>query len=96
MKPNNYVTCTYGDHWWLALVSEINAEEKDILCNFLQPYGYTEKFYWPPWEDQVYVPFSKILLKTGPPKTLSNSGRQDAITKKEIQMTVEAFSNFHF
>ena len=76
LKPNDYIMCIYGDHWWLALVSQINSEEKVVLCNFLFPHGYTENFYWTQREDQVHVPFFKILLKTGPPKTLSNSGRQ--------------------
>ena len=59
LKPNDYVMCIYGDHWWLALVSQINSEEKDVLCNFLFPHGYTENFYWTQREDQVHVPFFK-------------------------------------
>ena len=96
LKSNDYVTCIYGDHWWLALTSQINAELKDVLCNFLHHHGYSESFYWPRREDQVYVPFSKILLMTGSLNTLPNSGRQYAITKEEIQKAVETFSNFQF
>ena len=96
LKSNDYVTCIYGDHWWLALARQINAEVKDVPCNFLHHFGYSESFYWPGREDQAYVPFSKILSKTGPLNTLPNSGRQYAITKEKIQKKVEAFSNFQF
>ena len=63
LKPNDYVTCIYGDHWWLALVIQINVEEKDVLCNFLFPHDYTENFYWTQREDQVYVPFLKKIVE---------------------------------
>ena len=31
LKPIDYVTCIYGDHWWLAMVSQINVKKR-ISC----------------------------------------------------------------
>ena len=90
LTVNDYITCIYGDYWWLALITKIDLDEKDVLCNFMHPHGYTENFHWPR-KDEVYVPFSKILLRVGTPKILSTSGRHYSITKTEIQMTEEAF-----
>ena len=74
LEPNDYVTCIYGEYWWLALVNEVNREEKDVHYKFMHPHGYTENFYWPIKDDENYVPFSKILLKVNTPNTLSQSG----------------------
>ena len=93
LKPNDYVTCVYGNYWWLALVSEINNTERDILCKFMHPHGYTKQFYWPIRDDVVYVPFSKVLLKVNTPNLVSHSGRQYAISKNELLKTVEVFTN---
>ena len=32
LNSSDHVMCIYGDHWWLALVSQINAEKNDVLC----------------------------------------------------------------
>ena len=42
---NNYVTCQYGDYWWLALVMDGNPDEKDFTCKFRHPHGHTENDY---------------------------------------------------
>ena len=91
LKINDYITCIYGDYWWLARIIEIDSDEKDVLCSFMHPHGYAENFYFPK-KDEVYVPFSKILLKVETPKILSSSARHYSITKKEIQITEEEFS----
>ena len=52
--------------------------------------------YWPSRDDEVCVPYSKILLRVGVPKVMSHSGRHYTIPKCDIQKTtVEAF-NFFF
>ena len=33
--------------WWLALVDEVNYEEKDVSCKFMHPRGAAEHFHWP-------------------------------------------------
>ena len=89
LKTNEYITCIYREYWWLALVNEVNREEKDIHCKFIHPHGYTENFYWATREDETYVPFSKILLKVKTPNTLSRSGWQYKILINEVQQTAE-------
>lgn len=69
LKPNDYITCQYGDHQWLALIGEVNHEEKDVFCKFMHPHGYTENFCWPARDDKAYIPFSKILMKVHIPNT---------------------------
>ena len=63
-----------GEYWWLALVNEVNREEKGVHCKFMHPHGYTENFYWSTRDDENYVSFIKILLKVNTPNTLSQSG----------------------
>ena len=92
LKPSEYITCVYGNHWWLALVCEVNRDQRDVYCKFMHPHGYTENFYWPSRDDEVYVPFSKILLKVNTPNVSSRSGRHYTISKNDIQQTVEAFN----
>ena len=41
---NNYVTCQYGDYWWLALVMDVNPDE-DFTCKLMHPHGHTENNY---------------------------------------------------
>ena len=76
----DYVTCIYDNYWWLALVEEINDAEKDVTCKFLKPHGPSENFYWPVRDDTVYIP-------------VSSSGRQYFMSKKELQLTVNAFQH---
>ncbi len=40
---DDYVTCQYGDYWWLALVMDVNPDEKDFTCKFKHPHGHTER-----------------------------------------------------
>ena len=75
LKPNDYVTCQYDNFWWLAIVSTINHEEKDVTCKFMHPHGHTETFYW----------------LASAPKFKSSSGRQYDLSKTELQSTVNAF-----
>ena len=89
LKTNEYITCIYREYWSLALVNEVNREEKDIHCKFIHHNGYTENFYWPTREDETYVPFSKILLKVNTSNTLSRSGWQYKILINEVQQTAE-------
>ena len=89
LKPNDYITCTYGEYWLLVLVNEVNREEKDVHCKFMHPHGYAENFYWPTRDDETYVHFSKILLKVNTPNTLSQSWQQYKISINEVQQTVE-------
>ena len=91
LKPNDYVTCQYDNFWWLALVSTINHDEKDVTCKFMHPHGHTETFYWPARDDIAHVPFSRILMKVSAPKFKSSSGRQYDLSKTELQSTVNAF-----
>ena len=91
LKINDYITCIYGDHWWLALVTEIDREQKDAFCKFMHPRGYSENFHWPA-KDEAFVPFIKILLKVETPKALSISGRHYSISKLDLKKTVEGFS----
>ena len=44
LKPNDYITCIYGEYWWLALANEINRKEKDVHCKFVHPNRYPENF----------------------------------------------------
>ena len=39
---NSYVTCQYGDYWWLALVMDVNPDE-DFTCKFKHPHGHIER-----------------------------------------------------
>ena len=93
LKPMDYVTCIYDNYWWLALVEEVNDAEKDVTCKFLKPHGPSENFYWPVRDDTVYIPYDKILLKVATPNSVSSSGRQYCISKKELQLTVKAFQH---
>ena len=89
----DYVTCVYDNFWWLALVDNINHDEKDITCKFMKPHGPSEFFYWPARDDTVYVPFDKILLNVKTPNIASSSGRQYCIKKQEFQHTINAFAS---
>ena len=91
LSQNDYITCVYGNFWWVAMVLKVDCEEKDALCSFMHPHGYSENFHWPT-RDQVYVPFSKILLKVATPTALSTSGRHFSLKKEELKLTVEKFS----
>ena len=91
LKSNEYITCTYDNFWWLALITKVNHDEKDVTCKFMHPHGYAENFHWPSRDDNAYVPFSKILVKVGVPKPVSSSGRQYSLLKTEIESTVIAF-----
>ena len=82
-------TCIYGEYWWQALVDEVNREEKDVHCKFIHPHGYTENFYLPTRDDEIYVSFSKILLKVNTPNTSSQSEQQCKISITEVQQTVD-------
>ena len=95
LKPNNYVTCQYGDYWWLALVMAANPEEKDFTCKFMHPYGHTETFYWPSTDDEAYIPFSKILEKVDTPTSQGSSERQYELTINEIQQTDTVFAQYN-
>ena len=33
IKPNNYVTCQYGDDWWLALVMDVIQMRRTSLVS---------------------------------------------------------------
>ena len=33
IKPNNYVTCQYGDYWWLALVMDVIQMRRTSLVS---------------------------------------------------------------
>ena len=35
---NNYVTCQYGDYWWLALIMDVNPDE-DFTCKGTIPFS---------------------------------------------------------
>lgn len=76
LKTNDYITCIYGEYWSLALVNDVNREEKDVHCKFMHPHGYTENLYWPTRDNETYVPFNKILLKVNTLNTLSRSRRE--------------------
>ena len=41
LKPNDYITCKYDNFWWLALVTKIYQDEKDVTCKFMHPHGHT-------------------------------------------------------
>ena len=60
LKPNDYITCIYREYWSLALVNDVNREEKDVHCKFMHQ----------------HVPFNKILLKVNTLNTLSRSRRE--------------------
>ena len=61
LKPNDIITCICGEYWWLALVNEINREEKDVYCKFMHQHGYTENFYCPTRDDETYVSFTRYF-----------------------------------
>ena len=79
------VTCICEEYQWLALINEVNGEEKDVHCKFLHPHGYVENFYWPTRDDETYVLFSKIFLKVNTPSTLPQSTQQYKISNNEVQ-----------
>ena len=95
LKHSEYITCVYGNHWWLALVYEVNRDQRDVYCNSCIPMG-TQKTSTGLLEMTKYVPFSKILLKVNTPNVSSRSGRHYTISKNDIQQTVEASNKVFF
>ena len=96
IKLNDYVTCQYGDYWWLALVMDVNPDENDIIYKFMHPHGHTETFHWPSRDDEAYNLFSKILEKVETPISQGSSGRQYKLTKDENQQTVTVFAQYNW
>ena len=44
LKTNEYVACVIN-HWWLALVCDVNHDYKNVYSNFY-PHGYNDsKFF---------------------------------------------------
>ena len=41
-KMNMLLACGYSNHWWFALVCEVNNDYKKFYSNF-QPHGFTPK-----------------------------------------------------
>ena len=94
LKPMDYITCIYDNFWWLALVEEINKEEKDVTCKFMTPHGLSEQFRWPNKDDFAYVPFTSILEKVSTPNIISSSGRNFSISSEDMTKTRQAFEKF--
>ena len=88
LKRMDYVTCEYNSFWWLALIDDLNVDEKDVTCKFMHPHGPTNNFYWPLCDDKAYVPYNKIIMKVKTPNTSSN-GRQYNISEEELHKTIE-------
>ena len=42
---NDYVTCVCSNHWWFALICEVNHDYNNVYSN-LHPHRYTPSFYW--------------------------------------------------
>lgn len=84
ISVNDYIVCTYGDHWYFGLVMEKNEIECDVHVKFLHPHGPAKSFYWPSREDICWTPLCKIISCVNPPVT-KGSGRMYYFAEEEVQ-----------
>ena len=73
-KCNDYITCCFDGLSWLALISVVNKEGKNLTCKFLHPHGLSGQFHWPRGDDRGYIPLNKVIMKTQAPTTSANRG----------------------
>ena len=68
-KTFSYIACTYGDFWWIGMVSEVNMDEQDVMVEVLHPHGPQKTFKWPRNPDRCHVPAKSILCTISMPVT---------------------------
>lgn len=45
LNPVCFIACVYDSLWHFDMVSEVNAEEKDVTVHFLHPRGPSPSFF---------------------------------------------------
>lgn len=71
LNPGCFIACVYDSLWYFGMLSEVNAEEKDVTVKFLHPCGPSPSFFWPMNEDACAVPIPHVIAIVEPPKTMT-------------------------
>nr|CAD7571495.1 unnamed protein product [Timema californicum] len=78
-----FVTCLYGDFWWLACVLDSFEDKQEFKVSFLHPHGPApSNFTYPTVPDILRVHRSSILTTVDP---LTATGRVYTLTKAETE-----------
>ena len=77
---NGYVTCEYDNHWWLALVLDLDMENDEVQLKFLHPAGPSSSFTFPQRDDILAMPRKSVLTTVSP---LTVTGRTYTLSETE-------------
>lgn len=91
LYPGCFIACIYDNLWYYGMVSEVNAEEDDVIVKFLHPHGPSASFFWPQREDVCAVPITHLIAIVEPPKTMT--GRTYQFSQKCMIFVQSSFKN---
>ena len=77
---SGFVTCAYGNEWWLACILSVDPENAEVKVTFLHPHGPTRSYYYPSIPDILSVPITDLLARVSPN---TKTGHTYTITQKE-------------
>jgi hypothetical protein len=91
-----FVTCNYGNFWWLGCVLSVSEESNDVKVSFLHPHGPSASYMYSAMPHILRLPQSAILAKVS---RNTATGRTCALTSEETKLIAERsktyICNFH-
>ena len=76
-----YVTCVYGEKWWLAYLFDKMDDTNEVKVKFLHPAGPALSFTYPFPDDILTLPIDHILSIVNP---RTATGRTYHLTEQEM------------